>query len=161
MATEQTIKELREDNFWELKKTINDLKENTYYYFIYFDDVIPCCTIRKFKNAMWQYGFPYCSIYDTDNSRPITFLANSSYKLVQEKDYIYVKFDSGYAGVFYITKSLQTAHNVLRKECRNRKFNLMKINHENFYKDCMKRLKEFVTNHSLSEITAGTDTYNY
>lgn len=157
----KTIKELREDNFWKLKKTINDLKEDTYYYFVYFDDVRPCCIVRKFKNAMWQNGFPYCSIYDTDNRMTITFLANSPYKLVQEKDYIYVKFANGYAGVFYITQSLQTAHNVLRKECRKRKFNLMKINHENFYKDCMKRLKEFATNHSLSEITAGTDTYNY
>jgi hypothetical protein len=162
----KTIKELMDEikqcaNNWELNKIVDNLKEDTYYYFVYFDDVRPCCIVRKFKNAMWQNGFPYCSIYDTDNYRPITFLANTSYNLVQEKDYIYVKFDSGYAGVFYITKSLQTAHNVLRKECRKRKFNLMKINHENFYKDCMKRLKEFVTNHSLSEITAGTDTYNY
>ena len=159
MATEQTIKELREDNFWELKKTINDLKENTYYYFIYFDDVIPCCTIRKFKNAMWQYGFPYCSIYDIDNSRPITFLANSPYDLVQDKDYIYVKFSRGYAGVFYITKSLQTAHNVLRKECRGGNPNLMHVSHKKFYKDCIKRLKEFATNPSLVGASIGTDFY--
>ena len=163
----KTIKELMDEikqcaNGWELKKIVDSLKEDTYYYFVYFDDVrpcCPCCIIRKFKNAMWQYGFPYCSIYDTDNSRPITFLANSPYKLVQEKDYIYVKFDRGYAGIFYITRSLQTAHNVLRKECKKRKFNLMKINHEKFYKDCMKQLKKFITNPSLKETSIGTDSY--
>ena len=125
----KTIKELMDEikqcaNNWELKKIVDNLKEDTYYYFVYFDDIRPCCIVRKFKNAIWQNGL-YCSIYDTDNFRPITFLANSSYNLVQEKDYIYVKFDSGYAGVFYITRSLQTAHNVLRKECRKRKFNLI------------------------------------
>ena len=162
----KTIKELMDEikqcaNNWELKKIVDSLKKNTYYYFIYFDIARPCCIIRKFKNAIWQNGFPYCSIYDVENKKTITLIPNSSYGIVQDKDYIYVKFSRGYAGVFYITRSLQTAHNVLRKECRKRKFNLMKINHENFYKDCMKRLKEFVTNHSLSEITAGTDTYNY
>ena len=163
----KTIKELIMDEIKQcagnlgLKKIVDNLKKDTYYYFVYFDDIRPCCIVRKFKNAMWRGGFPYCSIYDTDNSRPITLLANSPYKLVQEKDYIYVKFDRGYTGVFYITKSLQTAHNVLRKECRKRKFNLIKINHEKFYKDCMRRLKEFATNHSLSEITTSTDTYNY
>lgn len=162
----KTIKELMEEikqcaNNWELKKIVDNLKEDTYYYFVYFDDIRPCCIVRKFKNAMWQNGFPYCSIYDTENRMTITFLANSPYKLVQEKDYIYVKFDRGYAGVFYITKSLQTAHNVLRKECKARKFNLMHISHAKFYKDCMKRLKEFATNPSLTETVAGADAYNY
>jgi hypothetical protein len=160
----KTIKELMDEikqcaNNWELKKIVDNLKEDTYYYFVYFDDVRPCCIVRKFKNAMWQNGFPYCSIYDTDNYRPITFLANSSYKLVQEKDYIYVKFDSGYAGVFYITKSLQTAHNVLRNECKNKKNSPFITINPKFYKDCMKGLKEFVTNPSLKETTIGTVLY--
>ena len=138
-------------NNWELKKIIDNLKENTYYYFVYFDDYRPCCIIRKFKNAMWKNEFPYCSIYDIDNSRTITLLANSTCDIVQDKDYIYVKFATGYAGVFYITKSLQTAHNVLRKECRGRKPYPMHISHANFYKDCIKQLKKFVTNPSLKE----------
>lgn len=162
----KTIKELMDElkqcaNNYELKKIIDNLKEDTYYYFVYFDDIRPCCIVRKFKNAMWQNGFPYCSIYDIDNSRTITLLANSPYKLVEEKDYIYVKYNSGYAGVFYITRSIQTAHNVLRKECKKRKFNLMKINHAKFYKDCMKQLKKFATNPSLKEIVAGADSYYY
>lgn len=160
----KTIKELMDEikqcaNGWELKKIVDSLKEDTYYYFVYFDDVRPCCIVRKFKNAMWQNGFPYSSIYDTDNSRPITFLANSSYKLVQDKDYIYVKFDSGYAGVFYITRSLQTAHNVLRKEFKNKKDNPFIVINPKFYKDCMKGLKEFVTNPSLKETSIVTDYY--
>ena len=148
-------------NLRELKSVVNNLKEDTYYYFVYFDDIRPRCIVRKFKNAMWQNGFPYCSIYDTDNRVTITFLANSPCDIVKDKDYIYVKFSSGYAGVFYITRSLQTAHSVLRKECRKRKFNLMHVSHAKFYKDCMKQLKEFTTNPSLTEVVAGADSYNY
>jgi len=146
---------MHEDNFGELKKIVNGLKENTYYYFVYFEDIRPRCVIRKFKNAIWQKGVPYCSIYDIENSRPITYLPYSSYDIVQDKDYIYVKFSTAYTGVFYITKSLQTAHNVLRKECkckcRDIKPHLMYVSYAKFYKDCMKRLKEFATNTSLKE----------
>ena len=150
----KTIKELMDEvkqyaNNWELKKIVDNLKKNTYYYFVYFDYTRPCCIIRKFKNAIWKKGAPYCSIDDVDNSRTITFLANSPYDLVQDKDYIYVKFDSGYVGVFYITKSLQTAHNVLRKECR--KPNTMYFSYPKFYKNCMEQLKKFATNPSLKE----------
>lgn len=139
-------------NLGELKSVVNNLKEDTYYYFVYFDDIKPFCVIRKFKNATWLNGL-YCSIYDADSRMIITLLANSPYDLVKNKDYIHVKFSSGYAGVFYITRSLQTAHNVLRKECRKRKFNAK------FYKDCMKKLKEFATNPSLKETVSRAGSY--
>lgn len=138
----------------ELKKIVDNLKENTYYYFVYFDSTRPCCIIRKFKNAIWKKEKPYCSIYDVENRKYITLIANSSYDLVQNKDYIYVKFSIGYAGVFYITNSLQTAHHVLKKECKGGKTNLMHVSNTMFYKDCIKQLKEFVTNPSLKETSS-------
>lgn len=151
---EKTIKKhVRELS--ELKKTVNDLKEDTYYYFVYFDFfLIPHCTIRKFKNATFRNGCPNCSIYDADNDQTITFLPNSPYQLIKGKNYIYVNFDSGYAGVFYITTSLQTTHDVLRKECKSN-FNKTKAHiFETFYKKCMERLKKFVQNPMIIETSA-------
>lgn len=138
-------------NNMEIKKIVDNLKENTYYYFVYFDEVRLCCIIRKFKNAIWKKGAPYCSIYDVDNRKIITFIPNVPYDIVQDKDYIYVKFSSVYAGVFYITRSIQTAHNVLRKECKNKKDNPFIVINPKFYKDCMEQLKKFITNPSLKE----------
>jgi len=140
----------------ELKKIIDNLKENTYYYFVYFDNVRLRCVIRKFKNAIWKKEKSYCSIYDADNGQTITFLANSPYKLIKGKNYIYVKFSMGYAGVFYITTSIQTAHDVLRKECKCKsKFNKTKAhNYETFYKTCMKKLKMLVDNPTIIETSA-------
>ena len=142
-----------------IKKIVDNFKENTYYYFVYIDSTRPYCIIRKFKNAIWKEEKPYCSIYDIENFRPITLLPNSEYDIVQNKDYIYVKFSIGYAGVFYITKSLQTAHNILKKECRGMS-NLMYVSPTKFYKDCIKQLKEFVTIPSMKETRIATD-YSY
>lgn len=156
---EKTIKELMDEikqcaNNWELKKIVDNLKEDTYYYFVYFDDFRPCCIVRKFKNVTFRNGCPNCSIYDADNDQTITFLPNSPYQLIKGKNYIYVNFDSGYAGVFYITTSLQTTRDVLRKECKSN-FNKTKAHiFETFYKKCMERLKKFVQNPMIIETSA-------
>lgn len=152
----KTIEELMDEvkqyaNNWGLKKIVDNLKKNTYYYFVYFNYNRPCCIIRKFKNAIWKKGAPCCSIYDVDNRKIITFIPNVPYDIVQDKDYIYVKFSSVYAGVFYITRSIQTAHNVLRKECKNKKDNPFIVINPKFYKNCMEQLKKFITNPSLKE----------